>query len=150
LSSKEKIANDFYQYVSELFNRFEEVKKPINDINYKNNANYIYFKYEIWDDYRLNFLDQNEAKHLIIEASDKLKNFYSKVCEKTYKKIKDKLHGYFLKFADYRIQIEVNKVSIHRSKQFLIKESGSLKEILDYILSEIINISLQEGIKILY
>ncbi len=150
LSPKEKIANDFYQFLDYTFSRFKEIEKPPNDNNFKNNANYIYFKFEIWDGEHIRFLNQNEAKHLIIEASDKLKNFYSKVCEKSYDEIKDKIHGYFLKFADYRIKIEVNKVSIHRSKQYLFKDSSSLKDVLDFILSEIINISLLEGIKIQY
>ncbi len=146
-SSKEKIANDFYQYLYNMFSRFKEIEKPPNDNNFKDNVNYIYFKFEIWDEDHTRFLDQNEAKYIIIDASDKLKNFYSKVCEKSYDEIKDKIHGYFLKFADYRIKIEVSKVSIHRSKQYLFKESASLRKVLDFILSEIINTSLQEGIK---
>lgn len=149
-STKEKMVNDFYQYLFNIFTRFKEIEKPPNDNNFKDNANYIYFKFEIWDEEHIRFLSQNEAKHLIIDASDKLKSFYSKVCEKSYDEIKDKIHGYFLKFADYRIKVEVNKVSIHRSKQYLFKESSSLKDVLDFILSEIINISLQEGIIIQY
>ncbi|MHA1489130.1 MAG: hypothetical protein ACTSRI_05700 [Promethearchaeota archaeon] len=74
ISGKEKIANDFFQYLYKLFNRFEEIKKPINDRNFINNANYIYYKYKIWDEQHVNFLEENEVKHLIIEASDKLKN----------------------------------------------------------------------------
>ena len=55
----------------------------------------------------------------------------------TINEVNEYISGYYLKLLYSRIKIEVNKVSVHRSKESLIPSPKNLKTVLSYFLSEI-------------
>lgn len=136
-AKKERLV-EFYNFLKSLFNRMEQVSKPKDDINFKDNRNYSYFKYQIKEEEGISFLNSEEVKHIIIDASDKLRKFY--VDLGYFNSINEAIKyisGYHLKLLYSRIKIEIGKVSIHKSKTPLIPSPKNLKAVLSYFLSEI-------------
>ena len=128
----------FYDFLTNLFNLMEPIEKPENDLNFKDNRNYIYFKYQLKDEESSRDLTNEEVKHVIIDASDKIKRFYIELgFFPTINEVNEYISGYHLKLLYSRIKIEVNKVSVHRSKESLIPSPKNLKTVLSYFLSEI-------------
>ena len=115
----------------------EELDKPKNDVNYKDNVNYIYYKYGIKNKDDSGYLEVNDFKHLIIQARNKLKDYYVNICRRPYQEVKDKIHGYYLKFFKFNVKIEVHKISIPRSSIEIIENSKSIKEVFQFLLEEI-------------
>ncbi len=129
---------NFYDFLKDLFNRMEPIEKLENDLNFKDNRNYIYFKYQLKNEERSRDLTNEEAKHVIIDASDKIKRFYIDLgFFPTINEVNEYIPGYHLKLLYSRIKIEVNKVSVHRSKESLIPSPKNLKITLSYFLTEI-------------
>lgn len=138
LNAKRERLMEFYNFLKDLFNRMEQVSKPKDDINFKDNRNYIYFKYQIKDKEGLTNLNSEEVKYAIIDASDKLKRFYTDLGYFiSINEVNKYITGYHLKLLYSRIKIEINKVSIHQSKVSLIPSPKNLKASLSYFLYEI-------------
>ena len=135
---KTKRFNQFYNVITGIFNRMVEIDKPKGNSDFKNNANYIYCRYSLKTENGLAFLDNNELKHLIIKTAELLKKVYLSLGYfSSNEDVSNFLYGYYLKFYESNIKIEVNKISIPRSSEDLISEPKNLVEVVKYVVSEI-------------
>ncbi|GAH47498.1 unnamed protein product, partial [marine sediment metagenome] len=125
-----------------------EVDKPKGDPNFKDNINYLYCRYSLKTENKLTFLDNNEIKHVIIKSAGLLKKLYLILGYFSSNEDVNKfLHGYYLKFYESNIKIEVNKISIPRSSEDLISEPKNLVKVIKYIVSEIETMASEHNIE---
>ncbi len=139
--SKDKpYEKELLKYFEDLFDRIEEVEKPKNDINVKDNVNYLYFKYKVksWD--KDEYLDSNELKHLIIDASDRLKRLLVECKVLSYSEVDELIHGNYLKLPYSRVKIIPHVISLHRSKENLLSGNDPFREVLNYFLEELLSL----------
>jgi len=129
--------NELLKYFEDLFDRFEEVEKPKNDINVKDNENYIYFKFKVKLVDKDEYLDSSELNHLIIDASDKLKRLLVECKVLSYSEVDKLIHGYYLRLPYSRIDIKTHVISLHRSKEKVLVGNNPFREVLNYFLEEI-------------
>ncbi len=128
---------EILKYFEDLFERFEEIEKPQNDINVENNANYIYFKYKVKTFIKNEYLDSNELKHLIIDASDRLKRLLVDFEVLSFSDVNELIHGYYLKLPYSRVEIKPHMISLHRSKETVLNGKDSFRKVLNYFLEEL-------------
>jgi len=145
---KTKRFKQFYSNITGIFDRMVEVDKPKGNSDFKNNRNYIYCRYSLKTENGLEFLDDNEKKHLIIKSADLLKKLYLTLGYfSSNEGANNYIHGYYLKFYESNIKIVVNKISIPRSSEDLISEPKNLVEVVKYILSEIETMASEHNIE---
>ncbi len=138
----------FYKMIANIFNRMVEVDKPIRNSDFKNNANYIYCRYSLKTENGLEFLENNEVKHVIRKAAELLKKIYLAFGYfSSNEGVNNYIHGYYLKFYESNIKIVVNKISIPRSSEDLISEPKNLVEVVKYIVSEIETMASEHNIE---
>ncbi|KKL67172.1 hypothetical protein LCGC14_2137650 [marine sediment metagenome] len=137
ISKVKPYRNELLKYFEDLLDRFEEVEKPKNDINVRNNENYIYFKFKVKSIDKEGYLDSNELNHLIIDASDKLKRLLVECKVLSYSEVDKLIHGYYLRLPYSRVDIKTHSISLHRSKENVLGGNNSFREVLNYFLEEI-------------
>ncbi len=142
-NSRKKVINSNSrqsQFFKDLFNRFEEAEKPKNDNNFKDNSNYRYLCYKVKSVDKQTYLDTNDFKHLIIQASEELKRFLVENGVLSFNEATALISGYYLRIPYTKIKIEQGKISVHRSHKDLVKGPLSLDETIQYFLKQLENL----------
>ncbi len=147
-NKEKKIIQELFDYFIVLFNHFEEVEKPKNNNEYKNNRNYLYFKYKLKKSGKNEYYDADDLKHKIVDATDKLKRYLVKLGYYNYSDVKELIKGYYLKLPVSGIRIEQNKISIHKSKEQLLEDPTNMKSCLKYFIYELESLANEKDVQL--